>query len=71
MKLNSIADMLVHSARSKDVKLFLAWERGDIPTYECMSQFLKNNKRDILYDYINSDDFTRWLNSLGYRRVNK
>lgn len=64
-----IADMLCQTemARTKDVKLFLAWERGEISTYKCMYEFLKNNKRSFI-DYINSADFENWLNSLGYIR---
>lgn len=63
----NISDMLIKSARARDVSLFLAWERGEISSYRCMLQFLKNNKRPQT-DYITTYEFIRWLNSLGYRR---
>lgn len=66
-KYDYIAEMCIKSARDKDRALFIRWERGQISTYMCVKEFLKNNQRKQT-DYINALDFKQWLNSLGYLR---
>lgn len=66
-KYDYIAEMCIKSARYKDRVLFTRWERGQISTYMCVNEFMKNNQRRQT-DYINAVDFKEWLNSLGYFR---
>ena len=54
-------------ARWQDVGSFRRWEGGHITTAECIAEFRAHNEITERMP-IPEDDFTEWLNSLGYRR---
>lgn len=49
-----------------DRKVFSEWEEGKISVWECIDAFRENNR---IKRPIDPEQFERWLNSLGYWRV--
>lgn len=55
------------TARSKDVAIFMKWEREEINTEQAIRWMKRNNRMpDRLV--IDSKQFEDWLKGLGYRR---
>lgn len=61
-----------HHYAALDIETFKAWEKREISTYDCLYQFLENNKLDpesFVFTDVVLKSFERWLQSLGYYRA--